>query len=303
MGNMPKPDIEVDAALAARLVDDQFDDLAHLAVGAITEGWDNVVVRLGDDLALRVPRRKEAVQLVLNEQRCLPGIAERVSVPIPAPVRIGKPTGFYPWPWSIVPWFGGEGLTALAVEDRAPIAREVAAFLGELHTEAPADAPESPVRGVPLANRHAVVSERLAAGSIPRSRELLPLWERLWRTEPWTGRPVWLHGDVHPGNLLVENGRLSAVIDFGDVTSGDPASDLAVAWLAFDEAGRQAFYDGLPARYQADEPLLMRTTAWGVSFATVFATYSDDNPAMAAIGVHAIDELLEWDQSSGSMLK
>jgi aminoglycoside phosphotransferase (APT) family kinase protein len=201
-----------------------------------------------------------------------------------------------------VPWFEGESLTDLAVESRRELAAELGTFLGQLHTDAPPDAPVNPVRGVPLADRQEVVRGRITGGSVDRVDEVLELWDRLWITEPWTQAPVWMHGDLHPGNILIRGTQLAAVIDFGDVTSGDPASDLAVAWLAFDREGRDAFYDALPAHYRADEALLLRTAAWGLALATVFTGFSDDNPRMAAIGSHALGELLDWDQSSGSTL-
>ena len=121
---------------------------------------------------------------------------------------------------------------------------------------------------------------------------MLPLWLQLRDTPRWSGGSVWLHGDMHPGNLLVRDGRLSGVVDFGDLTAGDPASDLAVAWLAFDARGRERFLAALPERYQADAALLRRARGWALSLATAFTAHSDDNPEMAAIGAHAVEEVL-----------
>lgn len=289
---MPKAEIAIDAAVVRRLVDDQFPRYADRPVGALFEGWDNVVARLGDDLAARIPRRSEGVQLTLNERRWLPQFANRVTVPIPAPVASGVAASYYPWPWSIVPWFEGRDVAAMPVPSRTPLAPALAQFVGELHIEAPSNAPANPVRGVPLAHRAHVVIERLESGSVPHTDRLSPLWSRLSVAEPWTNPPVWLHGDLHPGNLLERDGALAAVLDFGDLTSGDPASDLAAAWLTFDAAGRAAFFESLPDHYRGDAALLTRAAAWALALATAFAVHSDDNPAMAAIGAHAIDELL-----------
>lgn len=293
MARMPEAELAVTAELAKRLLADQFSDLAALPIRPLSSGWDNVVFRLGDDYLLRLPRRKAAVQLIEHEQRWLHLIAERVRVPIPVPLRHGVPTVYYPWPWSVVPWIGGTNAAELDPDLRTSFAADLAAFIGQLHTSAPEDAPVNAVRGVPLRNRATAVEERLGSGTIPRSGELLELWRRLSTVEPWAHAPVWLHGDLHPANLLSSGGRLSGVIDFGDVTSGDPATDLSVAWLAFDPEGRNIFFGNLPQTYREDHALMERARAWALVLATAFANHSDDNPSMAAIGTHAIGQLLD----------
>ncbi|HYI33547.1 MAG TPA: aminoglycoside phosphotransferase family protein [Glaciibacter sp.] len=293
MANMPSAEVDIDIPLAARLVASQFPDLAEHPLHALTGGWDNAVIRLGSSLAVRLPRRAAAVPLAEHEHRWLPGIEPRISTSIPAPVRVGQPSELFGWPWSVVPWIDGTSAVDLPVADRGALAGELAEFISEMHVQAPHDAPRNPVRGVPLMDRDEAVRGRIQAGVVPRGEEMLALWLELRDTPPWSADPVWLHGDLHPGNLLVRDGRLSGVVDFGDLTAGDPATDLALAWLAFDAPGRVSFLAGLPERYQTDALLLCRARGWALSLATAFTAHSDDNPVMAAIGVHAIGQVLD----------
>lgn len=292
MAGAPPAEVDLDERLVAQLIRDQFPEFARLDLFPPLVGWDNAMFRLGSDLVVRLPRRQVAAPLIENEQRWLPVLAPRLTVPIPAPLRVGLPTDYYPWRWSIVPWAPGTPLVASPVRDRTAVAADLASFLVELHTPAPADAPTNPVRGVPLEVRDAVVRERLASGLVPHSQQLLARWTTVLGLPRWPFAAPWLHGDLHPANLLSLGGRLSAVIDFGDITSGDPATDLAVGWLAFDAKGRARLFDGLGEQHRADPYLLARAEGWVIVMATAFATFSDDNPAMAAIGDHAIRQLV-----------
>jgi aminoglycoside phosphotransferase (APT) family kinase protein len=289
---MPTPaaEVHVDEALLRTLLAEQHPDLAHLPLEVVANGWDNVVVRIGDSLVARLPRREAAAGLVRSEQRWLPRIAELVAavVPVPAPVRIGVPGAGYPWSWSIGRWF--PGVPAAAVDPLPEsVAPALAAFVELLHVPAPADAPRNPVRGGPLADRAAAVAERLATGRVPRAAEVSRLWDRAVSAPGWAGPPVWLHGDLHPFNLIVDGGRLAAVIDFGDVTAGDPATDLASAWLTFGREARRGFR----ASVTADDDTWVRARGWTVAMATALVVASDDHPAMHAVGARALEAVLD----------
>jgi aminoglycoside phosphotransferase (APT) family kinase protein len=289
---MPTPaaEVHVDEALLRTLLSEQHPDLAHLPLEVVANGWDNVIVRIGDTLVARLPRRAAAAGLVLSEQRWLPRIAELVAavVPVPAPVRIGVPGAGYPWSWSIGRWF--PGVPAAAVDPLPPsVAPALAAFVELLHVPAPADAPRNPVRGGPLAGRAAAVAERLASGRVPRAAEVSRLWDRAVSAAGWAGPPVWLHGDLHPFNLIVDGGRLAAVIDFGDVTAGDPATDLASAWLTFGREARRVFRGSVTA----DDDTWLRARGWTVAMATALVVASDDHPAMHAVGARALEAVLD----------
>ncbi|MEK6310339.1 MAG: phosphotransferase [Curtobacterium sp.] len=294
---MPTPaaEVHVDVPLVRALLRAQHPDLADRPLEVAANGWDNVLVRLGDDLAVRLPRRAAAARLIEHEQRWLPGIARRVApvVPVPAPVRTGAPAAGYPWAWSVVPWLPG-----VAAGERVGGARigvALAAFLELLHVPAPPDAPRNPVRAVPLAARSEAVLHRLATEDVPRARELAAVWRTAAALPASTAPPVWVHGDLHPFNLLVEpdvgpdadGDRLSAVVDFGDVTSGDPAVDLATAWLTLDREARCGFRTALAV----DDATWGRARGWAVSIGSALHTTSD--PAFRAVGRRAIDAVLD----------
>jgi aminoglycoside phosphotransferase (APT) family kinase protein len=284
----PAAEVDIDATLVRRLVRSQHPDLDG-PLRLVANGWDNVIYRLGEDLCVRLPRRAAAVDLIRHEQRWLPALAERAGAVVPAPVRAGVPGEGFPWPWSICPWFDGRSAADVPPAERAPAATDLAEFLARLHVPAPADAPRNPWRGVRLAARYAAVGERLAGRP-----DLRALWERLVSTPAWAGRPYWLHGDLHPANLvLAPSGpaRLVAVVDFGDLTAGDPATDLAVAWLAFDAAGRAAFRERYDALTGMDRDTWVRARGWALNLGTAIAAHSDDNPRMAAISAHALAEV------------
>ncbi len=291
--NTPAAEVQIDADLAARLVRDQHPDLAG-SLTLVASGWDNTLYRLGDQLCLRLPRRQLAADLVLGEYRWLPAIAARVTVQVPAPLRLGTPTSYYPWHWTICRWIDGEPAAAIPAGDREAIAPALARFMNELHIPAPADAPANPVRGVPLDHRTAAVRERLSIGRLPDSDALWALWQRLLTVPRWPGPPLWLHGDPHPANILLNRAeraspRLGAVLDFGDLTGGDPATDLAAGWLLFGPRGRAEFRARLAA---ADPDTWQRARGWALNMGTAIATSSGDNPRMASIGTHTLTQVL-----------
>lgn len=283
----------VDVGLVRSLLAEQHPDLAHLPVTALAEGWDNAVFRVGPHLTARLPRRPEGVALIAHEQRWLPELAPRLPLPVPAPVRVGAPGAGYPWPWSLCPWLPGRPASTHPLHDGTEAARVLGGFLAALHRPAPADAPENPYRGVPLAERDqrfrdavdhlATRPERLHPAGLTW---VVDRWDAL-RSTPWPGPPVWLHGDLHPHNLLVDDGRLSAVIDFGDLTSGDPATDLAVAWMLLDPPGREV----LRATTGHDDATWSRAEAWAVALAVAYLEGSPDGSPMLAVAHRTLAEL------------
>lgn len=284
MANMPAAEVLVDEALVRALLEEQFPAWSGLPLTPLAFGWDNVVLRLGDELLVRLPRRAMAAELVAHEQRWLPELAGRLPLPVPAPVGFGRPGCGYPWSWSVVPWLPGvvaESADALDLAGAAVALGEFVVALGSV--EAPVDAPVNPYRGVPLADRAAVTEERIAALGL--GDEVTALWREALAVPAWSGPARWLHGDLHPANLLVEGGRLSAVIDFGDVCSGDPACDLAVAWMLLPPAERAVFRSVVGA----DEAVWARARGWALSLAVAILSNSADNALMARIGRRTLE--------------
>ena len=171
---------------------------------------------------------------------------------------------------------------------------EIDASLGALHQPAPGDAPLNPVRGVPLAERHDVVLERIRrVEDLVDASSLLDLWTRLSGTRPWAGPPLWLHGDLHPANVLVSEGRVTAVIDFGDLCAGDPATDLSIAWMMFPAAVRPLFRTTARAGAPPpDDDTWARARAWALALGLAYLAHSHDKPTMGALGRRTLSAVL-----------
>jgi aminoglycoside phosphotransferase (APT) family kinase protein len=293
---MPAAEVEVSAGLVRRLLASQQPDLAHLPVQVLANGWDNVMFRVGGELAARLPRRDMAARLIAHEQRWLPVLGPRLPLPIPAPVRFGEPGLGYPWPWSIVPFLPGQVASRTPPADLRSAAASLGSFLGALHTPAAPGAPANPFRGVPLADRCAALTQNLEvlAGLVDRGA-VMAAWETAVAAPTWDGPPVWLHGDLHPANILVHHGRISGVIDFGDITSGDPAADLAVAWMLLPASCHDAFrgaYRAGGGHAASDGSGWVRARGWALALSIAFLAHSDDNPQIAGIGRRTFSAVL-----------
>lgn len=291
MTGTPAAEFDLTSDFVARLLADQHPDLASLPLRAVESGWDNVMFRLGDRLAVRLPRRQAAAGLIIHEQIWLPRIADQLPLPVPSPVRNGAPALGYPWHWSVVPWLSGT-----SADQSSPSPDQAAAFGGflrALHISAPADAPENPVRGVPLTDRSDLVEprlNRLASAGLVATR-IFEIWNDAVRA-PIDVPPTWLHGDLHPRNVLVDHGRISGIIDWGDITCGDLATDLASIWMLFaDAAARDAT---LSTCGPISSATALRAKGWAVLFgAVLLETGLIDNPRHAALGQTILHRLAE----------
>jgi aminoglycoside phosphotransferase (APT) family kinase protein len=262
----PPAEVDVTVDLVRGLLLGQHPDLAEAELVLSDSGWDNLTFRLGEELAVRLPRRQMAVQLALNEQAWLPILAISLPIPVPAPVRIGAPMGDYPFPWSIVPWL--EGKTVDLAPLRSDQALPLVAFLEALHRPAPASAPTNPHRGVPLRFRSEATLERLqslvTAGLI--EAEFLDLWLRCVEAKDSLS-PVWIHGDLHARNVLSDRGRLCGVIDWGDMCAGDPATDLDCIWMLLDDPNARE--EAIRAYGSAEADIWLRAQGWAISIASL----------------------------------
>ena len=290
----PPPEYVVDEALARALLCEQHPDLDDLPIRFLAAGWDNTIYRLGDDLTLRFPRREIGHRLLLHEQLWLPRIADRLTLPVPTPVRSGKPGGDYPWQWSVVPWIEG----STADRDRPQVSQGAlfGEFLRSLHQPAPDNLPRSTSRGVPLAHRVETVEgclEWLEGKTELITPKILDVWNA-GVDAPIDADDRWLHGDLHPWNVLVSDGKITGVIDWGDMTAGDPATDLAAIWMLFEEPGARAAaidaYGGISAATER------RARGWAVFFAVVMLSAGlVDNEAFVTIAERTLAHVSESD--------
>lgn len=283
----PKAEVDIDETLIKSLLVAQHPDLAGLPMKIMEAGWDNVMVRLGADLALRLPRRALAVPLILNEQKWLPKLAAQLPLPIPAPIRVGRPQHDYPYPWSVLNWIEGEAADLSPPDaDQAPI---LTAFLKTLHSlPLPVDPPSNPYRDCPLTAKQTDIEKRMTVLR-QDTDAITPQVEQAW-SEGLTADidlpKSLIAGDVHARNVLVRNGKLAAFIDWGDMCAGDPASDLASIWALFDDAEvRQAAVKA----YGMTEKTYQRARGWAVFYGVLLLeTGRKDTPRHAKMGADTL---------------
>ena len=292
---MHADEVATDTALVRRLVADQFTRWAHLPVkGVVSAGTDNALYRLGDDMVVRLPRRPEAVASVDREQQWLPLLGPLVPVGIPVPLGRGVPAEGYPWNWSVYSWLEGENPTVDGIADPVSLADYLGAFVVAMQTIDPAGGPEPGAdkffRGAPLALRDAPTRKAIEdLRGMVDTDAVTAAWEADLHAPAWTSAPVWVHGDLAPGNLLCVHGRLSGVIDFGGLAVGDPAVDLIVAWNLLLAAARVRFRSAL----DVDDATWARGRGWALSIALIqLPYYRDTNPMLAASSRHVIREVL-----------
>lgn len=264
LGPVPQR-LTVDVETVRHLVAEQFTEWSDLPVSQVRNpGWDNFTFHLGDEMLVRLPSAAEYALAVEKEQRWLPELADRLTVPIPVPLGLGKPDAGYPFLWSIYSWLPGEAAERDSVTDPIGIAEDLADFLGALRGLDAADGPQPGIhnwfRGATLRTYDASARSALAEleGHID-----VALASAVWNdavAAQWDGVDVWFHGDFAPGNLLLNDGRLAAVIDFGTCGVGDPSCDLAIAWTLLTAVGRQTLRD----RLAIDAPTWARGRGWAL---------------------------------------
>jgi aminoglycoside phosphotransferase (APT) family kinase protein len=292
---MHADEVDTNAALVRRLVASQFPQWADLAVEPVQPaGTDNATYRLGDDMSVRLPRTERATGQVDKDLRWLPMFAPLLPLAIPEPLAKGAPAGGYPWEWGIYRWLPGETATIDRILEPHRGASDLAQFLSALQrvdaTDGPPAGPPNSSRGVPLRTRDATTRSAIAAlyGEVDTDA-VTRAWEVALRAPDWRRPPVWIHGDLIPGNMLVDQGRLSAIIDFSALCVGDPACDVMVAWTFLTAETRAAF----PAELAVDDDAWARGRGWALSWALIaLPYYLHTNANMARDARRTIDEVL-----------
>jgi len=285
----PAAEIELPIERVGELVLSQHPDLAELPIVEVASGWDNMIFRLGADMAIRLPRRLSAVKLLEHEQRWLPILQRQLPLPVPSPLRVGCPQNSYPWPWSITPWIEGETADRVSLDSDQGAA--LATFLEALHTAPPAQAPRNPYRGVPLAQHNAQFST--CVSSLQRRGRtldgyLLQLWDAAVET-PIDAAPTWIHGDLHSHNVLAASGRICGVIDWGDVAQGDRATDLAATWILFSQGDARERV--LKSCRSVSTDTWRRARGWALLLAVVVLDAAD--PALVTVAELTLQRLVD----------
>ncbi|GAB3890643.1 aminoglycoside phosphotransferase family protein [Kibdelosporangium lantanae] len=248
-------DTEITADLVRSLLREQHPDLAELTIREVAGGWGNQMWRLGDDLSVRMQRMDPTPERQLKERRWLPVLAPRLPIPVPTPVRFGSPSERFPKHWTVMTWVPGQPLDHGTISRGTHAADTLAAFLRALHVRAPTDAPIATDRGAHPRNCTDGFENFLKAAPDDIHADVRAVWADAVAADTWEGPPVWVHGDLHPANVVVANGTLSGVVDFGDMFTGDPAWDLAAAWVLLPAGTATRFFDTYA---RADEATVRR---------------------------------------------
>ncbi|WP_112271237.1 aminoglycoside phosphotransferase family protein [Lentzea terrae] len=277
----------IDAALARRLVEAQFPQWAELPLLLHSPaGSDHVIYRLGEELSVRLPRHAGAITQARKEAQWLPELAPHLPLTIPVPVEVGEPDFGYPWPWAVSRWLDGEVATVDALSGSHEAALELAEFLTALHRFD--GAPTEDLKSLPLAARDAATRSAIAkVGDAFDTAAMTELWDAALAAPEQA--PVWRHGDFHTGNLLTTGGRLSAVIDFGELGVGDPACDLIIAFTLMSAETRATFR----AVLEVDDPTWTRGRGWALATGlNAYLAYAAVNPRVAAQTTRQINHAL-----------
>jgi aminoglycoside phosphotransferase (APT) family kinase protein len=294
-GKMHADEVDTDTGLVQRLLEAQFPQWAELPLEPLrSSGTDSALYRLGDDKVVRLPRIQAAAGQVDKENQWLPRLAPLLTLPIPAPLAKGTPGEGFPWAWSVYRWIEGETATIERIVNLKQAATEMAQFIAALHgidsMGGPAPGHHNSFRGVPLATRDAATRTCISnlRGTFNEAA-LTEAWDAALNAPVWNSPPVWIHGDLQPGNLLIQYGRLTAVIDFGCLGVGDPACDLIVAWNLFNAESREVLRTAL----RVDEATWQRGRGWALSVGLIALLYYEhSNPTLAAVSRHAVREVL-----------
>jgi aminoglycoside phosphotransferase (APT) family kinase protein len=283
-------ELDLDAGLVARLLDEQLPHLAGRPVTAFSStGTENAIFRIGDDLYARLPRLEAWAAALAREARWLPQLAPRLSLQVPEIVAFGRPGCAYPLPWAVYRWIEGRPYADDTVGDEVQAARALARFVhqlrdGDVDDEVPA-AGRRPLSEVDGMTRESIA----AAGDLLDRPAVTAAWERALEAPLWDGRRTWIHGDLLRPNLLVREGRLAGVLDFGSTGAGDPAMDVIPAWAVFGPEGRGAYREALAV----DDADWERARGVALTQAIMIVPYYvETNPAFVTLAQRTIEQIL-----------
>ncbi|HEY2639155.1 MAG TPA: aminoglycoside phosphotransferase family protein [Streptosporangiaceae bacterium] len=281
--------------LVRRLLASQFPEWADLPLSRLhPAGSDNVIYRLGENMSVRLPRGAWAAGQAAKERYWLPRLAPRLPLPIPVPLGVGNPAFGYPWDWSVSRWLPGETATVKGLADPRRTAIELADFLTALQRALPVETdtadPRDELAGAPLTKRDPATRAAIAAvQDIFDAPAMTAVWDAALRAPAWDRDPVWFHGDLHLGNLLLSGGHMSAVIDFAGLGAGDPACDLVIAWNLLSPQTRPVFRAAL----EVDDATWARAQGWALTTGlNAYTSYAATEPLVAVNTHRQISQVL-----------
>lgn len=290
MNQDPAAEISIDEILVKKLIYSQFPKLSSMELNFVDEGWDNINYRLGSEYLVRLPRRKMGAELIQNEIKYLKSIATELPIPIPSPIFVGKPEENYPWDWTILPWF--EGQSADLDQPNKDQAMELAKFLKSLHQQKIENPPKNKNRGVPLIDKETALLPRITrikANTNYFNSRIELHWKKGLNAKLSQNSKL-LHGDLHARNIVVQKGKIQAIIDWGDICSGDVATDLASFWMLFESKTTR---DEALEYYGVDNALKERSIGWAIYFATILLdTGMQSNVRHAKMGEFTFQNLM-----------
>lgn len=282
-------EVRIDVALVQRLVGEQFPDLAAPVIQEVqSTGTVNTIYRVGDDICARLPRRALGEAELQREARWLPWLAERLPLPIPEPIGMGRPNADYPFVWALYRWMDGETYTDERIDDEALAARDLARFVLELRRLDPSGAPPAgrkPLRQLDAGTRAAIE----AARNLIDARAALEVWDDAVQSAAWESKAVWIHADLLRPNILTRARSISSIIDFGAAGVGDPAADVIAAWSVFGSAGREQYRSVL----KVDDETWRRARGFALHQAVIaIPYYVETNPRFAALARRTVEQVL-----------
>jgi aminoglycoside phosphotransferase (APT) family kinase protein len=289
MTKMHVDEVDTNADLVRALLATQHPQWAQLPIERVSSaGTDNAMYRLGDDLAVRLPRIHWAIESIAKEHRWLPILAPHLPLAVPLPVALGEPAAAFPYPWAVVQWLPGDLATLDRLDDPVRAALDLAAFVRALQSKDATGGPKHN-RGRPLRLADAPMRKAIAGlrGEVD-ARAVTDAWDRALAAPDYDGPPVWFHGDLSYLNLLARDGGLTGVIDWGTCGVGDPAIETIIAWSHFPPAARRAYRDAL----DIDDAMWERGKGWALTGVIGIPYYRDTNPTLVADKIRAIDAVL-----------
>ena len=286
---MHEGEIDIDIALVKRLLTEQFPHLAERSIAVVrSTGTVNALYRLGEEFCLRLPRLEEWAESINREWTWLPRLAPHISLTIPKPLARGRPANGYPCPWAVYQWIEGFPYQDDLISDERQVAYDLANFILELRGADMLGAPRGgrgPLIELDAATRSAIEFSR----GVIDTQAASAAWALALESPPWDGKPVWIHGDLLKSNLLVQGGRLCAVIDFGEVGIGDPAADVVPAWSVFNKTGRETFRRAL----DVDDDTWSRARGYALHQALmIIPYYPKTNPEFVTMAKRTVEEML-----------